>query len=85
MFSIFPNFSRKKHFPENPHSFRQMSAAKNFKNFGAPPTEESAPKPKNSIFSKLHYWLDLSNAESNTTSEDGKSILRTNAQDSVAP
>ena len=37
MFSIFPNFSRKKHFPENPHSLRQMSAAKNFKNFGEPP------------------------------------------------
>ena len=47
MFSIFPNFSRKKHFPENPHSLRQMSAAKNLKNFGEPPTAGSAPKPKN--------------------------------------
>ena len=84
MFSIFPNFSRKKHFPENPHSLRQMSAAKNFKNFGAPPQREAHRSQKINI-SKLHYWLDLSNAESNTTSEDGKSILRTNAQDSVAP
>lgn len=85
MFSIFPNFSRKKHFPENPHSLRQMNAAKNFKNFGEPPHSGKRAEAKKSIFSKLHYWLDLSNAESNTTSEDGKSILRTNAQDSVAP
>lgn len=84
MFSIFPNFSRKKHFPENPHSLRQMSAAKNFKNFGDPHRGKRTEAQK-SIFSKLHYWLDLSNAESNTTSEDGKSIFRTNAQDSVAP
>ena len=84
MFSIFPNFSRKKHSSENPRLFRQISTAKNFKNFGAPHRGKRT-EAKKSIFSKLHYWLDLSNAESNTTSEDGKSILRTNAQDSVAP
>ena len=49
MFSIFPNFSRKKHFPENPHSLRQMSAAKNFKNFGAPPQREAHRSQKINI------------------------------------
>ena len=48
----------------------------------APP---AANPNKKSAASTPHYWLEVSNAESNAISERGKSNERTRAADSVAP